>query len=133
MARKAGQVITGFGQVTDVLASGQVAAILHAAEAAPDGKRKVGQAIRRRIRADLGLMPDEPLDTAAFGQQDTASGPKVIEGIFASRELDLAFGGTNVIHAALLAGGASASFLKTAATLVRYGGGMPDTDWTAKL
>ena len=35
------------------------------------------------------------------------------------------------VYAALLAGGASTSFLKNAAALARYRGGMPETDWTA--
>lgn len=134
MARKAGLVVTGFGQVSDAVAKGGVIAVLHAREAAEDGRRKVGQAIRRRLRA-LGSVggEEEMPGNAALRQQPPLSGPKVIAGIFASSEMDLALGGANVIHAALLAGGASTSFLKCAAALARYRGEAPDTDWTADL
>ncbi len=134
MARKAGLVVTGFGQVTEAIGKGSVVAVLHAREAADDGRRKIGQAIRRRLRAaGNGGDEDETPGNAALWQQPPASGPKVIAGIFASSEMDLAFGGANVIHAALLAGGASTSFLKCAAALARYRGEAPDTDWTASL
>ncbi len=126
--------MTGFGQVCDAVGKGGVVAVLHAREAADDGRRKVGQAIRRRFRAvGTGGDMDELPGNAALWQQPQSSGPKVIAGIFASSEMDLALGGANVIHAALLAGGASTSFLKCAAALTRYRGEAPDTDWTADL
>jgi uncharacterized protein len=139
MARKAGLVVTGFGQVTDALGAGRAVAVIHALEAADDGRRKVGQALKRRARLEAEFDDDaddyevDASDNAAIRQQPQISGPPVIEGMFAGRELDLALGGANVIHAALLAGGASASFLKCAAALARYRGGMPETDWTANL
>jgi predicted RNA-binding protein YlxR (DUF448 family) len=138
MARKAGLVVTGFGQVTDAIAKGGVVGVLHAREAAEDGRRKIGQAIRRRARAvapaEAVVADSEDLPgNAALWQQSPPSGPKVISGIFATSEMDLALGGANVIHAALLAGGASTSFLKCAAALARYRGGAPETDWTADL
>lgn len=134
MARKAGLVITGFGQVTEAVGKSDVVAVLHAREAAEDGRRKVGQAIKRRLRAaGAGKDEDEMPGNAALWQQPPLSGPKLIAGIFASSEMDLALGGANVIHAALLAGGASTSFLKCAAALARYRGEAPDTDWTADL
>ena len=140
MARKAGLVVTGFGQVTDALMSSDVTAVVHASEAADDGKRKVGQALRRRLRAErpeddteLSEETGAGLQNAAIWQHPRTSGPLVVAGIFSSRDLDLALGGANVIHAALLAGGASTSFLKCAAALSRYRGGMPETDWTASL
>ncbi len=134
MARKAGLVVTGFGQVTETVGKGGAVAVLHAREAADDGRRKIGQAIRRRFRAaGTGGDGSETPGNAALWQQPPPSGPKVIAGIFASSEMDLALGGANVIHAALLAGGASTSFLKCAAALARYRGEAPDTDWTADL
>ncbi len=134
MARKAGLVVTGFGQVTEAAGKGSVIAVLHAREAADDGRRKIGQALKRRLRATgAGGDADEMPENAALRQHPPRSGPKVIAGIFASNEMDLALGGANVIHAALLAGGASTSFLKCAAALARYRGGAPDTDWTADL
>ncbi|WP_075216404.1 RNA-binding protein [Mongoliimonas terrestris] len=172
MARKAGKVVTGFGKVTSALGRGQAVAVIHAVEAADDGRRKVAQVMRRRARAEAGLddeagydedddesdldalerdglAPDDGLEVdddadpgsgepgprAADGGSaiDPALLPRVIGGIFTSRELDLALGGANVIHAALLAGGASTSFLHNAAALARYRGAAQDTDWTAGL
>jgi predicted RNA-binding protein YlxR (DUF448 family) len=138
MARKAGLVVTGFDQVVGAIGKGGVVAVLSAREAADDGRRKIGQAVRRRLRATGALAgatgeTDEMPANAALWQQLPPSGPKVIAGIFASSEMDLALGGANVIHAALLAGGASTSFLKCAAALARYRGEAPETDWTADL
>ncbi|ODN72154.1 RNA-binding protein [Methylobrevis pamukkalensis] len=112
MARKAGQAIAGFGKVTTALAGGGVLAVIHAAEAADDGRRKVGQAIRRRAAMVAEMGPEGAV----------APHVVVIEGIFGLPQLDLAFGGANVIHAALLAGGASKSFLTRAEMLARYRG-----------
>lgn len=145
MARKAGQVVTGFGKVTTAAAKGQATAILHAREAADDGRRKVAQVLRRRARserdasseADWDDDEDEDLDVGAEAVPEAAEAldpkamPKVLSGLFATAELDLALGGTNVVHAALLAGGAGSSFLQHAAALARYRGGTPDTDWIA--
>lgn len=136
IARKAGTVVTGFGKVTTAAARNRVSAVIHAVEAADDGKRKVAQAMRRRARADT--EGDEPFDdeddedaAPEAVHPDPAAMPRVIDGLFSGSELDLALGGANVVHAALLAGGASASFLQHAAALARYRGGSPDTDWTA--
>jgi hypothetical protein len=88
MANKAGLAITGFGKVESLLAAGEARVLLHAVEAGADGVRKLDQAARRAA----------------------APAPQKIE-TFASAELDLAFGRTNVIHAALKYGAASEAFL----------------------
>ncbi|HUG61645.1 MAG TPA: DUF448 domain-containing protein [Methylomirabilota bacterium] len=152
MARKAGRVVTGFGKVTTALGRGGVVAVIHAAEAADDGRRKVMQAMSRRARRladeadadrDAGIdAVDDDLDEDVESDEDdgseleprpvsAAAMPRVIRGLFGVAELDLALGGPNVIHAALLAGGASTSFLNNAAALARYRGGQPETDWMA--
>jgi hypothetical protein len=79
--------------------------LLHAAEAASDGIRKIDGAVRRR-----------------FG--DRADNLPVIKTFNAS-QLDLAFGRPNVIHAALLAGPASAAFLARNMRLERFRAGDP--------
>lgn len=145
MARKAGLVVTGFGKVTAALQRGGVLAVIHAAEAAADGRRKILQAMSRRARrlADDGDDTDDWDDGPEDDDDDAGDGavtggpvpperlPRVIGGVFRAAELDLALGGANVIHAALLAGGASTSFLNNAAALARYRGGEPETDWMA--
>ncbi|ODT46782.1 MAG: hypothetical protein ABS59_12895 [Methylobacterium sp. SCN 67-24] len=54
MANKAGLVSSGFGKVEALAGSGQAAAIIAASDGAEDGKRKIGQALRRAaaIRAE---------------------------------------------------------------------------------
>lgn len=146
MARKAGRVVTGFGKVTAALARGPVVAVIHAAEAADDGRRKVTQAVRRRCAPESDEDFDEDLDDEDFDtdmvgtagaidadRSPPVAAPHVIAGLFSGAELDLALGGSNVIHAALLAGGVSTSFLRNAAALALYRGGAPDTDWKADL
>lgn len=154
MARKAGLVVTGFGKVTSALSRGGVVAVVHAVEAADDGRRKVLQAAMRRARLETGAEADDGEDVAAEWDEDEdeagdepGSGaasaepvaapaaiarlPRIIRGLFGVEDLDLALGGPNVIHAALLAGGASKSFLNNAAALALYRGGQPETDWVA--
>jgi hypothetical protein len=89
LARKAGTVVAGFAKVEAALAREDVIALIHAAEAAPDGVAKLAAAARRR---------------------DALVRPVVIRS-FTGADLDLAFGRPNVIHAALLAGPASSNLV----------------------
>jgi predicted RNA-binding protein YlxR (DUF448 family) len=90
MAYKAGVVEIGFGRVEGALGKHDIAALVHARGAAPDGSRKLAAAAKRR-----------------FG--DGAEVP-IVDGL-TSDQLDLALGRSNVVHAALLAGPASEAFL----------------------
>jgi uncharacterized protein len=103
MAGKAGLVANGFTRVEAALAGKDVVGLLHAAEAAPDGVRKLNAALRRR--------PTEP--------------PVAVIGIFTAAQLDLALGRPNVIHAALLAGPASDTVLARLRRLERFRSGAP--------
>src|ERR1700722_16274417 len=103
MAGKAGLVATGFTRVEAALAEEDVIALLHAAEAATDGVCKLDAARRRR--------PEH--------------GPIVTIGILTSAQLDLALGRPNVIHAALLAGPPSDTFLARLRRLERFRSGEP--------
>jgi predicted RNA-binding protein YlxR (DUF448 family) len=104
IAHKAGKVAIGFAKVDVALARDRVAGLLNAAEAAPDGARKLAAALRRR--------------------EDATEVPVI--GAFTSTQLDLALGRSNVIHAALLAGSESDTFLARAARLDRFrAGAMP--------
>jgi predicted RNA-binding protein YlxR (DUF448 family) len=110
MAAKAGQVISGFSKVEGALerrqaegqAQGPVQALIHAADGAADGIRKL----------------------AAIARQNAGIGDKYCEmpviTALTSEQLDLALGRSNVIHAALLAGPASKTFLSRSQILVRY-------------
>ncbi|TIV91356.1 MAG: RNA-binding protein, partial [Mesorhizobium sp.] len=83
LARKAGAVVLGAAKVEGAVRDGQALLVLHAAEASDDGVRKISQA--RRATVHLG-------------------GPAILAyKLFSEAELSLALGGTNVIHAAVLA------------------------------
>src|SRR3981081_1371098 len=115
MAAKAGQVVSGFGKVEDALQSRQaqnpIRALIHASDGAADGIRKLDALARQKA----GVTDESP----------------EFPGVAAltSEQLDLALGRSNVIHAALLAGPASKTFLSRSHILVRYR--MADDDKTA--
>ena len=106
LARKAGAVAMGAAKVDAAVRSGKALLVLHAREGAEDGVRKIAQA--RRATVHLG-------------------GPAIpAYKLFGEAELGLALGGTNVIHAAVLAGDAGRAVQKRMVALDRYRGGSPD-------
>jgi predicted RNA-binding protein YlxR (DUF448 family) len=111
MAAKAGQVVSGFSKVEGALEQGQAQALIHASDGAADGIRKLDAAARQN----------------SGNNQESREFPIVTA--LTSAQLDLALGRSNVIHAALLAGPASKTFLSRSHTLVRYR--MADDDKTA--
>jgi uncharacterized protein len=114
MAAKAGQVVSGFSKVEGALQQqvrAPIQALIHAADGAPDGIRKL-DAIVRQNAGNNGESREIPVIAALTSEQ-----------------LDLALGRSNVIHAALLAGPASKTFLSRSHVLVRYR--MADDDKTA--
>jgi len=98
MANKAGLVVSGFAKVEALAQAGRAAAVIAASDGAEDGKRKIGQALRR-----APVPKDIPVVT-----------------IFAAAELELALGREHVIHAALAPGPATEGFLARWRRLVRY-------------
>ena len=80
LARKAGELTSGFERVLAAIAAGKVAYLVEASDGAADGRRKLISAGRR------------------FGKP-----PRLI-GLFDSEEMGLALGGETVIHTAFLAG-----------------------------
>jgi uncharacterized protein len=115
MVAKAGQVVSGFSKVEGALREGQAQALIHASDGAADGIRKL-DAIVRQKRGNPGESQEFPAEFP-------------IVNVLTSAELDLALGRSNVIHAALLAGPASKTFLSRCQILVRYR--MADDDKTA--
>ena len=106
LAVKAGQALAGFTKVEKTLDRGEAVALVHASDAAEDGKSKLDRKFHV-LRRDLGLAGDDPVVTE-----------------LSSDELSLAMGRSHVVHAALTKGGAADSFLKEAGRLRRY-----RTDW----
>ncbi len=101
LANKAGVASFGYAQVEETIASGRLLALIHAREAAEDGCRKLD------------------------GKARSASGGRPIPAIraFTTVELGLATGRTNVIHAALIQGGAAQRVLSAVRRLERYRSG----------
>jgi hypothetical protein len=84
LAKKAGEAVAGFGKVEEMLQNARVRVLVHAAEATADGCRKL----------------------------DRLAAPEVKKiGLFHVDELDLAFGRSNVIHAAVAKGGLAEKLL----------------------
>lgn len=108
IANKAGLVVAGSTKIEAAVASRSLAALVHAREGGPDGRRKLDAAIKRQLGEAADRLPRIQ--------------------IFRSDQLDLALGRTNVIHAALAAGAASSGFVARAQRLDRFRSGEPQTD-----
>lgn len=95
LARKAGQLVSGFTKVNAAVRDGSAILVLHSLEAAEDGIRKLRQAATA---------------TRELGGPDIPS-----VRLFTTSQFDLALGGENVVHAAAIDGGAG----RNAAELTR--------------
>jgi uncharacterized protein len=110
IAGKSGLVAAGFGKAEAALNRERVIGLVHAAEAKPDGMSKLRSALRQR----------EDGETIA------------VVTTFTSAQLDLALGRANVVHAALLAGPASDTFLARLQRLERFRIGKAGSDGGAR-
>jgi len=97
MAHKAGLVAAGFNRTAAALERENAVALLHSVDASPDGVRKLEAAGRHRPSREVPLIE-----------------------FLTSAQLDLALGRPNVVHAALLAGPASDTFLSRSRRLERF-------------
>ncbi len=100
MANKAGLVVAGAFKVDAAIETGAVAGLIEASDGAPDGAAKREQVLKSRLGADAEAVARINL--------------------FSSRQLDLALGKANVIHAAVKSGAATAAFLGRAERLRRF-------------
>ncbi len=100
IAGKAGQVVGGFAKVEAAIGRDDLRALIHAADAAADGKRKLDAALQRKTQEKSREI--------------------AIVGVFTGGQLDLALNRPNVVHAALLAGPVSETFLARAKRLERF-------------
>jgi hypothetical protein len=80
LARRAGDLVTGFEKVVSTVGEGRAAWLVEATDGAPDGRRKVLSALRR------------------------ASPSPGLVGLWTGDEVSLAVGGETVIHTAFLVG-----------------------------
>lgn len=93
LAKKAGDAVAGFSKCEDMLRSGRARLMVHAAEAAADGRRKLGQG---------GFENVEIID------------------VFTEAELNLALGRAHVVHAAVAKGGLAGKLLAAARRIEAY-------------
>jgi len=101
MARKSGQFIGGSGKAEAAIRSGEAIALFHATDAAADGVRKLGQAVKARA-----LTLDEP-EIPVFR-------------LMTGEQMDACFGEGGFIHATALAGQAGEGVVKRAKRLAAY-------------
>jgi predicted RNA-binding protein YlxR (DUF448 family) len=80
LAKRAGDLISGFEKVASSLTAGKAAWLIEASDGAPDGRRKILNVARKSPK------------------------PPHLCGLFDAEELGLALGAENVIHTAFLAG-----------------------------
>lgn len=104
LARRSGDLTSGFEKVCATISSGKAAWLIEASDGAPDGRRKVMAVVRRQ-----------------------AQGPEVF-GLFNSEELGLALGLENVIHTAFLAGRASGRWTEDVRRFAGFSPLLPE-DW----
>jgi predicted RNA-binding protein YlxR (DUF448 family) len=100
IAGKAGQVVGGFAKVEAAIGGDNLLALIHATDAASDGKRKLDAALARKT---------------AEKSREIA----IVE-TFTGAQLDLALNRPNVVHAALLTGPVSDTFLVRVRRLERF-------------
>ena len=105
MANKAGLALSGFSKIDRALDRGKVFALLHASDGAEDGIRKLDQKF-------VHVLREAGVPEADRGQRSVR--------FLTCEELSLAIGRTNVVHAGLLSGGASGTFLSHSERLLRY-------------
>jgi predicted RNA-binding protein YlxR (DUF448 family) len=98
IAGKAGLVVSGFSKVEATLGKGE--ALIHASDAASDGRRK--------------------LSGPAHAENEEGTRKIIVIEDFSGTQLDLALNRPNVVHAALLAGPGSETFLARVARYVRF-------------
>jgi predicted RNA-binding protein YlxR (DUF448 family) len=103
LVNKSGLVVVGGAKVEAAIRAGAVLGLIQAADGAADGASK----LERLLKGSLGERADAVARI----------------NLFESRQLDLALGRTNVIHAALNAGPASAAILAKVARLTLYRSG----------
>jgi predicted RNA-binding protein YlxR (DUF448 family)/ribosomal protein L30E len=96
MARKAGLAVCGFMKATELCRGGNAQIVIHASDGSADGRRKLNAA--------------------------AAPGVATVE-LFTGNELDLAFGRSNVVHAALARVGLAEKFLAAVRRIEIYEAG----------
>jgi predicted RNA-binding protein YlxR (DUF448 family) len=123
LANKAGLVVAGFAKVEAQIGAGTVAVLLHAADGSRDGAAKLDGKLRARAHLEaLGEEIDARERTAPSTARQHNPSAKIITDLTID-ELSLALGRENVVHAAVINGGAARYFLTEIQRLRRYRSG----------
>lgn len=104
LAKRAGELTSGFEKVSSAISSGKAAWLVEAADGAADGRGKLLRLARHQ------------------------SPPPGVFGVFNAAELGLALGGENVIHTAFLAGRAAERWTEDVRRLAGFSPLLPE-DW----
>lgn len=104
LARRGGDLTSGFEKVHAAIAAGKAAWLIEATDSAADGRRKLWALARKQPR------------------------PPGLIGLFNGAELSLALGGENVIHTAFLAGRAAGHWAEDVRRLAGFSPLLPE-DW----
>lgn len=104
LANKAGLAVTGFDKIEETLGKGEVALLVHGADAAKDGRGKLD-------RKFLAIQGDRGRSAPIFDD-------------LTIEQLSLAMGRSNVVHAALIYGGVTERFTIEAGRLRRFRSGV---------
>jgi predicted RNA-binding protein YlxR (DUF448 family) len=122
LTNKAGLVVAGFAKVESAVSSQSIAALVHASDAAEDGSAKLDG----KLAARLARAGGSQTRVLAEDVSETSRPPKklsrspVIVTVLSGDELSLALGRENVVHAAIIKGGAARYFLNEVERLTRY-------------
>ncbi len=103
LAKRAGELISGYEKVAAALNAGKAAWLVEAADGAADGRRKILNVARK-----------------------SPSPPQVL-GLFKAEELGLALGAENVIHTAFLAGRSADHWTKDVRRLAGFSPLLPES------
>ncbi|MGE3915797.1 MAG: RNA-binding protein [Hyphomicrobiaceae bacterium] len=120
LANKAGLVVAGFAKVDAAVGSGRLAALVHSREAAPDGTSKLDGRLRSIERERHGRDDESSAGTTTCGTVKPDAARAVVVDLLGGDELSLALGRENVVHAAVIQGGAARYFLTEIVRLGRY-------------
>ena len=104
LQRKAGRVVTGFDVIREELSRGTVVALVEAKDGSAEQRRRL------------------------LGRASASERPIRIVGLFDCRQISLALGGENVIHAALLSGRGAERWLAEVERLAGFSPLFPE-DW----
>lgn len=120
IANKSGVVVAGFAKVETAIKGGRIAALVHASDASPDGAGKLDG----RLRSQLSLAGATSSGDGSPVASREVEPPEIVTEL-AVHELSLALGRENVVHAAVIKGGAARYFLTEVQRLRRYRSSTP--------